>query len=67
MTVLHTWKRTLTFEINRLHIAYGIPMKSNYSVVTMSVSTSQFQSPASKVIIHLIIGLQKFIFIQFIL
>jgi len=35
-------------------------MKNNYSIVTMSVSTSQFQSPASKVIIHLLItGLQK--------
>jgi len=67
MTVLHTWKHTLTAEINRLHIVYGIPMKNNYSIVAMSVSTSQFQSPTSKVIINLIIGLQKFLFIQCIL
>jgi len=46
---------TLTAEINRLHIIYGIPMKNNYSTVTMSVSTSKFQSP----VIHLITGLQK--------
>jgi hypothetical protein len=53
-------KCTLTAEINRLHIVYGIPMKNNYSIVTMSVSTSQFQSTASKVIIQLLItGLQK--------
>lgn len=59
MTVIHTWKCTLTAEINRLHIVYGNPMKNNYSIVSMSVSTSQFQSTASKVIIHLITGLQK--------
>ena len=59
MTVLHTWICTLTDEIDRLHILYDIPMKTNYPFATMSVSTSQCQSPASKVIIHLITSIQK--------